>query len=259
MNYKVSRCIVEETFLSYAKEENLSEICIDCYGGINNITFSTNVKNAFEKLNYSALKNYPRGNSLKESIKSYWSRRVDLSFNNIILTEGSINGIYLCNKLFLKPDDNVLGYTPQFPEYAMDVKMHGGNFNYYALKEENNHVFNENEFIKLINKTHKLIYLDNPNNPTGQIISLKQIEKIIKLSKNHDIVVIVDEAYGDYMNTENSAINLINKYDNIIILKTFSKFFALAGIRAGYMIVPNNFYNLINKISNPYCINEIGR
>ena len=61
------------------------------------------------------------------------------------------------------------------------------------------------------------------------------------------------------MSTENSSINLISKYDNIIILKTFSKFFSLAGIRAGYMIVPNNLYNTINKITNPYCINEIGR
>ena len=143
MNFKVSKCIVEETFSSYAIEEDLSEICIDCYDGINNITFSSNVKNAFEKLNYSALKNYPRGNALKESIKNYWRSKVNLNFNNIILTEGSINGIYLCNKLFLKPDDNVLGCTPQFPEYAMDVKMHGGNFNYYTLKEENDHVFNE--------------------------------------------------------------------------------------------------------------------
>ncbi|WP_434796760.1 pyridoxal phosphate-dependent aminotransferase [Terrisporobacter vanillatitrophus] len=259
MNYKINKYVMEETFLSYAKEEDLSQTYIDCYDGINNITFSSNVKDAFNKLNYSTLKNYPRGNHLKESIKNYWSSKIDLNFNNIILTEGSINGIYLSNKLFLKPNDNVLGCTPQFPEYAMDVKMHGGNFNYYTLKEENNHLFNEDEFIKLINNTYKLIYLDNPNNPTGQIISLKQIEKIIKVAKNHDIVVVVDEAYGDYMNTENSATNLINKYDNVIILKTFSKFFALAGTRAGYMIVPNNLYDLINKISNPYCINEIGR
>lgn len=259
MNYKINEYIIKENFLSYAKEEDLSKIFINCYDGINTITFSSNVKDAFNNLNYSTLKNYPHGNLLKKSIIDYWSNNIDLKLNNIILTEGSINGIYLSNKLFLQPNDNVLGCAPQFPEYAMDVKMHGGNFNYYTLKEENNHIFDEDEFIKLIDNKYKLIYLDNPNNPTGQIISLKQIEKIVKIAKEYEIAIIIDEAYGDYMSTENSSINLISKYDNIIILKTFSKFFSLAGIRAGYMIVPNNLYNTINKITNPYCINEIGR
>lgn len=79
------------------------------------------------------------------------------------------------------------------------------------------------------------------------------------MEKQFEIVVIIDEAYGDYMEKEISSINLINKYDNIIILKTFSKFFSLAGIRAGYMIIPSDLYTPINKITNPYCINEIGR
>lgn len=259
MNYKINKYIVEESFLSYAKEASLCKVSIDCYDGINNITFSSNVKDAFKKLNYSTLINYPHGDFLKRSILNYWNNNVNLSLNNIILTEGSINGIYLVNKLFLQPNDNVLGYIPQFPEYYMDVKMHGGNFDYYTLQEENNHIFDENEFIKLINNRYKLIYLDNPNNPTGQVLSLKQVEKIIKVAKRYEVVVLIDEAYGDYMNKENSSINLISKYDNIIILKTFSKFFSLAGIRAGYMIIPSNLYEFIHKLTNPYCINEIGR
>ncbi len=142
MNYKINKYIIEEDFLSYAKVDDLSEIYIDCYDGINNISFSTDIKNAFENLSYPCLKNYPRGNSLKECIINYWRNTVNLNLNNIILTDGSINGIYLTNKLFLQPNDNVLGCIPQFPEYAMDVKMHGCNFNYYTLKEENNHIFN---------------------------------------------------------------------------------------------------------------------
>lgn len=259
MNYKINTYITNESMISYAIEEDLSEIYIDCYDGINNLTFSSKVIDAFKNLNYDTLKSYPRGNSLKESIINYWNNNVNLDLNNIILTEGSINGIYLSNKLFLQPDDNVLGYIPQFPEYAMDVKFCGGKFDFYSLKEENNHKFDEDEFIQLINNKYKLIYLDNPNNPTGQIITLAQIEKIIKIAKKHEIVVIVDEAYGDYMKMSNSSINLINKYDNIIILKTFSKFFAMPGIRAGYMIVQEKLYNYISKISNPYCVNEVGR
>lgn len=259
MNYKINKYIIKESFLSYAKEDIPSGVYIDCYDGINNLTFSSNVKDAFKRLNYSTLINYPHGNSLKKSILDYWSDHGNLNLNNIILTDGSINGIYLVNKLFLQPNDNVLGYIPQFPEYYIDVKMNGANYDYYTLQEENNHVFDENEFIKLINNRYKLIYLDNPNNPTGQVISLNQIEKIIKVAKKYETVVLIDEAYGDYMNKENSAINLMSKYDNIIILKTFSKFFSLAGARAGYMIISSSLYESINKLTNPYCINEVGR
>lgn len=259
MKYKINKCIINENLLSYSTEDDLSQACIDCYDGINTLTFSSDVINSFSKLNYSILKNYPRGNSLKKSIADYWSDNTNLDLNNIILTDGSIGGIYLSNKLFLQPNDNVLGYVPQFPEYAMDVKMHGCNFDYYTLKEENNHIFNDDEFINLISDKYKLIYLDNPNNPTGQVISLKQIEKILKIAKKYEIVVIIDEAYGDYIERSNSSINLIKKYDNLIILKTFSKFFALPGARAGYMIIPNTFYKYIDKLSHPYCINEIGR
>ncbi len=256
MNYNINTSILNENFLSYSKDNNLSDKFIDCYDGVNNLTFSSIVNDNFFNLDISCIKNYPRGNNLKKSIINYWP---NLNINNIVLTDGSIYGIYLCNKLFLKYGDKVLGIAPQFPEYAMDVKINGCRFDYYTLNSKNNFEFDENEFIKLINKSYKLIYVDNPNNPTGQIIPLSKITKIVEVAKKNNIAIIVDEAYGDYMSKDNSAINLIHEFDNIIILKTFSKFFAMPGIRAGYIVSPHNFYDYLNKISHPYCINEIGR
>ena len=86
-----------------------------------------------------------------------------------------------------------------------------------------------------------VIYLDNPNNPTGKIIPLEEIEEVVKKAAELDIAVIVDEVYGDFMSKENSSISLINQYDNLLIVRSFSKGFGLAGLRIGYVILPKSF------------------
>lgn len=263
MEYKINKHIQSQIKNSYAKEysnEN-NNIEIDCYEGINNVSFSSKAIHTFNNISHNIIKDYPHGNNIKKSIINYWSKNININLesNNIILCDGSISGIYLINRLFLEPNDKVLGYIPQFPEYGIDVEMHGAKFEYYTLKKENNYKFIEDEFISCINSHYKLIYIDNPNNPTGQVISLDVIEKILKSAKNNGVMVVIDEAYGDYMDMKNSSLNLINSYDNLIVLKTFSKGFALAGLRAGYIIIPKELFAPINKITNPYSITELGR
>lgn len=263
MNYRINKHISSTLQNSYAKESETDNyrISIDCYEGINNITFSKNALETLNNINYTHIKDYPHGTLIKDSIVKYWNDKDDknIESDNIILCDGSISGIYIVNRLFLELKDEVLGYIPQFPEYGMDVKMHGCNFDYYTLKKENNYKFIAHEFIECINKDYKLIYIDNPNNPTGQIIPLSSIEKILEKSKKENIMVIIDEAYGEYMDRKNSAINLMKKFDNLIVLKTFSKGFALAGLRAGYIVAPRELKDALNKITNPYSISEIGR
>ncbi len=125
--------------------------------------------------------------------------------------------------------------------------MHGATYDYVLLKKEDNFKFNEKEFIEKINPEYKVIYIDNPNNPTGQIIPLSSIENIVKEAAKYDIAVMVDEAYGEYMPKENSAVKLLNNYDNVIALKTFSKGFGLAGLRAGYAVLPEQLVNPIKR------------
>ena len=141
----------------------------------------------------------------------------------------------------------------------MDVTMSGGIFESYKLKPENNYKFIASEFIDLINDDLKLIYLDNPNNPTGQIIPLEAIEKVLKSALGKNIVVIVDEAYGDYMNENNSAVNLVPKYENLIVTKTFSKAYGLAGLRGGYIIQNEDLTKAMKNINTPYEMSSITR
>ena len=263
MKYKINKYIESQIKNSYAKENSNEEndIQIDCYEGINNISYSSKAISTFNNINHQVIKDYPHGIDMKKSIINYWSKNINthLKADNIVLCNGSISGIYLVNRLFLEPKDKVLGYIPQFPEYGVDVEMHGATYEYYTLEKNNNYRFVEDKFISCINNDYKLIYIDNPNNPTGQVIPLDSIEKILKISKTKDIIVIIDEAYGDYMNMKNSALNLINSYNNLIVLKSFSKGFGLAGLRAGYIVIPKELNNSINKITNPYSITEISR
>ncbi|HGM3505618.1 TPA: histidinol-phosphate transaminase [Clostridioides difficile] len=261
MKLKINKAIEMQLKKSYAIESGHSEDVfeIDCGEGINTVSYSNKAVEAFNALEFDMIRGYPHSIALKDNIVDYWKDFIKLDTDRICLADGSIHVIYLLNRLFIEKGDKVLGYSPQFSEYETDIKMHGAIYDYVLLKKEDNFKFNEREFIKKINSEYKVIYIDNPNNPTGQIIPLSSIENIVKEAAKYDIAVMVDEAYGEYMPKENSAVKLLNNYDNVIALKTFSKGFGLAGLRAGYAVLPEQLVSPIKKISTPYEVSEISR
>ena len=101
-----------------------------------------------------------------------------------------------------------------------------------------------------------MIHLENPNNPTGQIIDIKYIEEIVKTAQKYNIVVLVDEAYGEYMNLKNSAISLIKKYDNLVILRSASKFWGYPNYRLGYVFANKEISKVYNMIALPFPFTE---
>src|SRR5699024_4459156 len=113
----------------------------------------------------------------------------------------------------------------------------GGIYCDAPLSAENKYLFESFSIIfKLQQADYKLLYLDNPNNPTGQIIPIEEIEFIVKKAAENSTCVIVDEAYGDYMDQQSSAISLVHKYENLFVVRTFSKAYGLAGMRIGYVV-----------------------
>src|SRR5699024_5114489 len=96
-----------------------------------------------------------------------------------------------------------------------------------------------------------------PNNPTGQVISLSEIREIIIEANKTSTAVIIDETYGDYMNDENTAIQLINEFSNVFVVRSFSKGYGLAGQRIGYVVANENLIELYGLIDD-YLINNIG-
>lgn len=245
----------------YANEDSLPENIsnfIDCSSGINPFGFSSKVETALHSIPPEAINLYPESNThLREALMVYWQDVMDLKGNNIVFGSGSIDIIYKINKMFIDNKSKVLGYSPQFSDYIDDIRSYGGIYDYHLMTMEDNFKFMLEPFLKKVDKHHKMIYIDNPNNPTGQVIPLSSIEEIVKKAHRLGVCVIIDEAYGDFMDNSNSAIALLNKYDNIFVIRTFSKGLGLAGVRGGYVVTSDIFADYYNKVSNPYVINGI--
>lgn len=263
MVYGIRKSILDIEKNSYAKEDHLPKDLsnyIDCSSGINPFGCSGEVKERLKKLSWEDVNCYPESSmDIKQCIAQYWEEVADLKKNQIFLGDGSIGIIYKINKLFLEKSSRVLGYSPQFTDYIDDVKSYGGKYEYCLLNKEKNFKFDLQLFLNKMEDSHNLFYLDNPNNPTGQIIDIKTIEQILKKAKSLNRPVIIDEAYGDFMNLSQSAISLINNYHNLFVIRTFSKGLGLAGLRAGYLITSRNFGKYYTLISNPYEMNAVAR
>ncbi|WP_432663170.1 aminotransferase class I/II-fold pyridoxal phosphate-dependent enzyme [Wukongibacter baidiensis] len=262
MEYSLRPTIINLKKNSYAQETNIesSYEILDCSIGTNPFGYCTEVKNALSNIHHEMINSYPESNNkLKNCIINFWQDLIELGDENILLGDGSIDILYKTNRLFLDNNSKVLGYSPQFSDYIDDVTSYGSIYDYELMSSENNYKFVPEAFLRKIQTTYKLIYLDNPNNPTGQIISISCIEEIVKQARRKGLCVIIDEAYGDFMDKRNSAISLIEKYNNIFVLRTFSKGFGLAGLRGAYLVTSKTLSNYYRKITNPYSMNSIAR
>lgn len=145
--------------------------------------------------------------------------------------------------------------APTFSEYEEATKAINGNIIYYKLKEENNFYIQE-DILDYINSDLDLIFICNPNNPTGVITSKDLLVKILIKSKKNNVMVVIDESFLDFIEGNLSMISYINEYENLIIIKSLTKFFALPGIRIGYGICGNILLKeKIEKISPAWNIN----
>lgn len=261
---KINKGFMIDEVENYAKQAN-KRLCsddnlIDCSLGINPFGISKKISSYLYDFNVETINMYPKSNNLlKEIISNYWSDITILDNIQIHFTHGGMGACELVNKILLNNQSNVLGYCPQFTDYIFDVEKCGANFNHVNLEIENNFKFDANKFIDSIHEGYDVIFIDNPNNPTGQIIDICSIEKIIKKANELNIAVILDEVYGDYMDKNNSAISLVNTYDNLFIIRSFSKAFGIASLRVGYVILPKILSKYFEKVLIAFPINSIGQ
>jgi histidinol-phosphate aminotransferase len=234
-----------------AKHNIKKEDVIDCSLGVNPYGYSILAEKAINNINWEGMAKYPSTSytAIKKAIVNFWSDIADLKENEIFLEAGSASVLIKLNRLFIESGSKVLGYCPQFSEYENLVKLHGGVYDFISLREEENFKFPYKRFLNAINESYNVIYIDNPNNPTGQVIDISIIDEITKKAADYGISVILDEAYGDYMDPSNSAISICEKYNNLLVVRSFSKGLGLANIRLGYLIVKGclkEYYNTVN-------------
>jgi len=148
-----------------------------------------------------------------------------LSRENLVITAGANHGIDICCRCFLEQGDSCAIFEPTYGQYYMIVRVNGRGFIRLRLNEDF-----EPDWKLLKESSAKLLFLCNPNNPTGNLIGLDTIEEGLKTGK----VIVVDEAYAEY--TDLTAIDLIEDYENLVVLRTFSKVWSMPGARVGYLV-----------------------
>lgn len=227
---------------------------LDCSLGCNSFGVSEKVLEAVKEYDWSQVWVCPDPSykGLKKKIIEFWSGYTDVEMSQIQIGHGSMEVLERVNRIFLETGSKVLGYSPQFTGYIADIKACGANYDPVILKPEENFKFHMERLLEKIDPQYSLIYIDNPNNPTGQTISLSSIEGVVREARSKDVVVIVDEAYGDYMEQRQSAVNLINGYDNLVVVRTFGKGLGLCSLKIGYGILPLELSDYFNKVTPPF-------
>ncbi|MDD2574168.1 MAG: histidinol-phosphate transaminase [Bacillota bacterium] len=250
-----------ESYVTDCEEEGLrveeGTAYLDCSLGINPFGYSKEINSARRQfLEYKDVNRYPDYpyNRLKKLLIEYWKEVAYLDVPNIKIGCGSIGIIANINKLFIDSGIKTLGYCPQFTDFMVEVKCCNGIYEYILLKPDNNYRFNSSELISAMTREHRLVYIDNPNNPTGQVIPVSEIKSIAEQARKMDVCVLVDEAYGDFMDEQNSAISLVNDYDNVLVARSFSKGFGLAAYRVGYLITGERIGKYYSKIDYPFAV-----
>lgn len=192
--------------------------------------------------------------SLRKCIAAYCGTE----YKNVIVGNGSTELISLFIQIEHPKKALVIG--PTYSEYEREIALGGGTTLYYPLKESDNFKLNVEDFLTHLNESIDLLVICNPNNPTSSSIRRGEMRHILDACKQHDIYVMVDETYVEFADDmeEISAVPLTNYYNNIVILRGTSKFFAAPGLRLGYAVTGNrDLIEAINTRKNPWTINSL--
>ena len=198
------------------------------------------------------LKRYPDSDGI--FLRNVIAKKFKLDSNRIILGSGSDQIFELICKAFLNKNDEVIVPEFSFIIYRIYSKIYGAKIKY--AKELNFKISIKNILSKVTKKT-KIVFLANPNNPTGTIIGKKEL---LQLRKNlrSNILLVVDDAYFEYVKDKKylPGLKLFSNSKNVIVTRTFSKIYGLAGLRVGYGYGPKNLIYALNQIKPPFNINR---
>lgn len=169
----------------------------------------------------------------------------------LLITRGSDEGIDLLTRVFCRPNqDRVLICPPCFGMYALSAQVQGASVVQSGLIERDGD-FELDPDIDRLAQDCRLTFLCSPNNPTGNVLRPERIERLARAQLMHNGLVIVDEAYIEFA-PESSALPLLAQLPNLVILRTLSKAFALAGCRIGMVIADPQIIELLRRIIAPY-------
>lgn len=194
---------------------------------------------------------YPDGNCFE--LRSALAKKLQVDQMQLIFGNGSDEVIKMLGLTFLEPGDEVLFCEPTFSEYAYATHLMGASSRALPLKD---HAFDLEAMASAINPSTKLIFICNPNNPTGAYVDQKAVDSFLDKIPDH-VVVVFDEAYYEYVMAEDfvDSLSYVREGRNVVVLRTFSKIYGLAGLRVGYGIAPSHIAELVHRVREPFNVN----
>lgn len=238
----------------YSRRRNNTEFILDFSANINPFGMPDTVKKAIID-NIESYTNYP--DPLCRDLRKALELHENTDSCNIICGNGAADIIFKIT-LGLKPKKALL-IAPTFAEYEEAISLVNGEINYYNLREENDFCIG-NDILNYITSDLDIIFICNPNNPTGIPLKKEKMFNILDKCKKNNVVLVVDECFIDFLidEEEYSVKNYMSQYSNLIILKAFTKMYAMAGIRLGYMICSNaSIINKISSIGQPWSVSTV--
>ncbi len=171
--------------------------------------------------------------------------------NQLALSRGSDEGIDLLIRLFCDAgQDSIMLCTPTYGMYSIYAKLQGAKIVDVPLLKEKNYQLDVDSILSTWNKNIKIIFLCSPNNPTGNLLNREDILFLCK-SLSEKCMIVVDEAYIEFANAESLASD-INQFNNLVVLRTASKAYGMAGTRLGFLLANEYLIQWILKIIAPY-------
>lgn len=200
------------------------------------------------KLTPELLAMYPETGALIQKIAEHLDVKPDM----ITLSNGSDEAIKCIFEVFGN-SGNVVSVYPTFEMYPVYTKMFG--LEHKIVDYSDDFAINIEDIINAIDSDTCIVSLLNPNNPIGNVYSLSETERIIEKAGECDAVVVIDEAYHYFY--PNTFVELANKYNNVILTRTFSKLCSIAGCRIGFAVGNARLISLLNKVRGTYCVNSV--
>lgn len=202
-----------------------------------------------------AIDRYP--DSEATELRRALAAKLGVTTGNILVGNGSIELVRLAALAYLDKGVLVIVPQPTFGEYEVACRLVGARLLKPWAETEANFQIRVSDIVGLI-KRHRpeAVFLGNPNNPTGQYLSREEVEEVVKAASGS--LVVVDEAYINFVDNSWSSLDLIRKA-NVVLLRSLTKDYALAGLRLGYAVAEESIISSLRRIQSPWSVNVVAQ
>jgi len=201
------------------------------------------------------LNRYPDGDCFY--LRELLAKELNVKREQLIFGNGSDELIVFAVRTFVGEGDEVIIAKPSFLIYDIASRIAGAKINAVPLK---NFQYDLMAMKRKVTKKTKVVFLGNPDNPLGMYFTEKQIRNFLK-GLRRNILVFIDEAYFEYVRSKDyiNSLKLLKNYKNVIVTRTFSKMYGLAGLRIGYGVASTQLIDLLNRIREPFNVNSLAQ